>query len=101
MGLNPGIARAYSIPMDELPILEGIASRAITIMYIMRNSRIADITLEMDPNARQKRGYLARRSIVFIPRRDFIMIAGPYFTRWNLSASPDISRPRSRSGCTG
>ena len=75
------------MPMEDSDaILDGTASRATTIMYIIIRNRTADTTLEKNPNARQNRGYLARRSMVFMPSWVFIMMQGPYLQRWYLSA---------------
>ncbi len=81
--MKPGIARAYSIPMLEPDeILEGTASRATMSMYIIRKNSTADTALEKNPNADQNLGYLAKRSIVFIPSWVRIIMQGPYLHRW-------------------
>ena len=54
IGLRPGIASAYSIPMeDSEAILAGTAMSATTIMYIIMRNRTAETTFEKKPNTRQ------------------------------------------------
>ena len=91
MGLNPGIASAYSMPTDDPDdSVCGSARTATTSMYIIRKNSTADTTLEKNPNARQNLVWAARRSIVLIPSCVLIIMQGPYFTRCHLAASSGL-----------
>ena len=97
--MRPGIARAYSMPIeDPLAILLGTAMMATTSMYIIRRNSTAETSFEKKPNALQNRVYLHRRSMVLKPRRVLIMMQGPYLQRWYLSACSGLRQTHTQMG---
>ena len=99
MGLNPGIASAYSIPIDEPDAsLVGSAITATMSMYIIIRNRTAETSFDANPKACQNLGYLAKRSMVFMPSCVRIMRQGPYFWRCHLAAASGLRHAQNQIG---
>jgi hypothetical protein len=47
------MARAYSIPIDEFPTMDGRAISATISVYIIRNRRTAEVSFDRNPTNRQ------------------------------------------------
>ena len=77
IGLSPGIARAYSIPIPDLPNICGSTDRSIARMVTMIIASTRETPRETYPMTFQNRLYLAMRSMSFSPHFVLIMMVGP------------------------